>query len=109
MQPRLFRSLLFAPVRSPRKIEKAFMSDADGVILDLEDSVAVAEKPAARGALVEALASPLRLPAFVRVNAVSTSFFYGDMKALAQVAPYGVMLPKVEVRVRCRHGGRGAS
>lgn len=96
MQPRLFRSLLFAPARSPRKIEKAFMSAADGIIIDLEDSVAVAEKSAARAALVEALASPMRLPAFVRVNAVSTSFFHDDMKALSQVAPSGVMVPKVE-------------
>ena len=96
MQPRLFRSLLFAPASSPRKIEKAFMSEADGIIIDLEDSVAVAEKSAARAALVEALASPMRLPAFVRVNAVSTSFFHDDMKALSQVAPSGVMVPKVE-------------
>lgn len=96
MQPRPFRSLLFAPASSPRKIEKAFMSEADGIIIDLEDLVAVAEKSAARAALVEALASPMRLPAFVRVNAVSTSFFHDDMKALSQVAPSGVMVPKVE-------------
>jgi citrate lyase subunit beta / citryl-CoA lyase len=96
MQPRLFRSLLFAPASSPRKIENAFMSDADGIIIDLEDSVAVAEKPAARAALVQAFASPLRLPAFVRVNAVSTSFFHEDMKAISQLALTGVMVPKVE-------------
>jgi citrate lyase subunit beta / citryl-CoA lyase len=96
MLPRLFRSLLFAPASSSRKIEKAFMSDADGVIIDLEDSVAVAEKPAARAALVEALGSPRRLPVFVRVNAVSTPFFHDDMKALSQIAPTGVMVPKVE-------------
>jgi citrate lyase subunit beta/citryl-CoA lyase len=96
MQPRLFRSLLFAPASSPHKVQKAFMSDADGVIIDLEDSVAVAQKPAARSALIEALASPPRIPAFVRVNAASTSFFHEDMKALSQVSPYGVMLPKVE-------------
>jgi len=96
MQFQSFRSLLFAPANSPRKIEKAFGSDADGVILDLEDSVAVAEKPAARLALVEALGSPRSLPAFVRVNAVFTTLFDDDMKALSQASFFGVMVPKVE-------------
>ena len=45
------RSLLFVPATSERKIDKAYGGTADGVILDLEDSVAVAEKPAARQAL----------------------------------------------------------
>ena len=53
----MFRSLLFVPAVSSRKIEKAFASEADGIIVDLEDSVAAAEKPAAREALATALAA----------------------------------------------------
>ena len=45
------RSLLFVPATSERKIDKAYGGTADGVILDLEDSVAVLEKPAARQVL----------------------------------------------------------
>jgi citrate lyase subunit beta/citryl-CoA lyase len=42
------RSLLFVPATSTRKVEKAFASVADGIIVDLEDEVATAEKPQAR-------------------------------------------------------------
>jgi citrate lyase subunit beta/citryl-CoA lyase len=91
-----FRSLLFAPGDSPRKIEKAFASQADGVIIDLEDSVALSEKSAARSALASVLSQSRRLPTFVRVNAVSTSYFSDDMKALSEASLHGVMVPKVE-------------
>jgi len=43
-----FRSLLFSPGNHARRMEKTRDADTDGVILDLEDAVAVAEKPAAR-------------------------------------------------------------
>ena len=35
------RSLLFTPGNHPRRVEKALSLPADGVILDLEDAVAV--------------------------------------------------------------------
>ena len=38
------RSLLFAPGNHARRVEKALGLAADGVILDLEDAVAVSEK-----------------------------------------------------------------
>ncbi|MGH8746435.1 MAG: aldolase/citrate lyase family protein, partial [Burkholderiales bacterium] len=47
----LYRSLLFAPGNHPHRVEKAFTVGADAVILDLEDAVAIAEKPAARAAV----------------------------------------------------------
>ena len=45
---RLMRSLLFVPGDSDRKLEKGFGAGADVVIVDLEDSVAAANKAAAR-------------------------------------------------------------
>ena len=42
------RSPLFAPADSERKVQKALASDADAVILDLEDAVAAPNKDAAR-------------------------------------------------------------
>ena len=50
------RSFLFAPGNHPRRVEKALSLDADAVILDLEDAVAIAEKPATRAAVVAAYA-----------------------------------------------------
>ncbi|HIG13029.1 MAG TPA: CoA ester lyase, partial [Gammaproteobacteria bacterium] len=51
----VFRSLLFAPGNHARKVEKSLTLDADVVILDLEDAVAVAEKICTREVVVKAL------------------------------------------------------
>ena len=44
----VLRSLLFVPADSERKIARAMASEADVVILDLEDSVALPQKEEAR-------------------------------------------------------------
>jgi citrate lyase beta subunit len=49
------RSFPFAPGNHARRVEKALSLDADAVILDLEDAVATAEKPATREAVAMAL------------------------------------------------------
>ena len=77
-------------------VEKAFASFADAVIVDLEDAVAVAEKPAARQAAGQFLATRRPLPAFLRVNAVSTPFCFDDLAAAAVAAIDGIVLPKAE-------------
>src|SRR5574341_1913332 len=73
------RSFLFAPGNVPRRIEKALTLEADAVIFDLEDSVAVSEKAATRAAVAEALKQPRRARGYVRVNAPATPFCYGDL------------------------------
>ena len=92
----LLRSLLFAPGNHPRRVEKAFTVGADAVILDLEDAVANAEKPAARAAVAAALARPRRCRGYARVNAPSTPFCYADLVAVIGKGVDGVVLPKVE-------------
>jgi citrate lyase subunit beta/citryl-CoA lyase len=90
------RTFLFAPANHARRVEKAFTLGADAVILDLEDAVAVAEKPAARAKAIEALQSPRRCLGYVRVNAMDTPFCYGDLLAVVQAGLDGIILPKVE-------------
>jgi citrate lyase subunit beta/citryl-CoA lyase len=92
----LYRSLLFAPGNVPRRVEKALTLDADVVILDLEDSVALADKEATRKPVAEALSRPRRGRGYVRVNAPSTPFCYGDLVATVHTGVDGVVLPKVE-------------
>ena len=46
-----WRSLLYVPANAPRFIDKAHERGADALILDLEDSVPMSEKPSARKAL----------------------------------------------------------
>ena len=60
MNTRPLRSFLFAPGNHPRRVEKALSLDADAVILDVEDAVAIAEKPAAREAVAVSLGQSRR-------------------------------------------------
>jgi citrate lyase subunit beta / citryl-CoA lyase len=55
---RPLRSFLFAPGNHARRVEKALSLDADAVILDLEDAVAITEKAATRKVVVAAIERP---------------------------------------------------
>lgn len=90
------RNLLFAPGDSARKAEKALATAADGVILDLEDSVATAAKPAARNAVAALLATVRRANVLVRVNPIGTEFYLPDLAAIVPGRPAAVLLPKCE-------------
>ncbi len=92
----LNRTFLFAPGNHPRRVEKALGLQADAVILDLEDAVAVSDKQAARKAVAEALRRPRRGRGYVRVNAPSTPFCYRDLVETLHEKVDGVFLPKVE-------------
>jgi citrate lyase subunit beta / citryl-CoA lyase len=94
MQP--LRSLLFAPGNHTRRVEKALSLDADAVILDLEDAVATAEKPATRELVAAAFTRPRRGLLYVRVNAADTEFCYRDLVAIVRPGLDGVILPKIE-------------
>ncbi len=93
---RPLRSFLFAPGNHARRVAKALSLDADAVILDLEDAVAIAEKPATRAVVADALGHPRQGLLYVRVNAVDTQFCYGDLVAVVQPGLDGLILPKVE-------------
>jgi len=56
-EPIVWRSLLYVPANNPRFIDKAHTRGADGIILDLEDSVPLPERDAARGRLATAAAT----------------------------------------------------
>jgi citrate lyase subunit beta/citryl-CoA lyase len=90
------RSFLFAPGNHKRRVEKALTLDADAVILDLEDAVAIAEKPATRAAVVAVYGEQRTGQLYVRVNAADTEFCHGDFAAIVQPGLDGIILPKVE-------------
>ena len=92
----VFRSLLFAPGNHARRVEKSLTLDADVVILDLEDAVAVAEKPATREKVVAAFQTPRRAFGYVRINAFDTPFCFDDLQAVVAAGVDGIVLPKVE-------------
>ena len=93
-----YRSFLFAPGNHARKVMKVFGCGADNVILDLEDAVAKAEKVATRALVVEALKRERTCGAYIRVNAFTTEFCYGDAVAVVGPGLDGIILPMVESR-----------
>lgn len=88
------RSLLFAPGDSDRKAAKALASEADGVVLDLEDSVAPAAKEAARAMVAAMLPGLSRPGVVVRVNPRGTPWYLADLAAAVPGRPAAVLLPK---------------
>ena len=92
--PFKLRSPLFAPGDSARKMQKAADSPADCVILDLEDSVSLDGKDAARAAVAAALPGMRRPGVVVRVNPRGTPWYLADLAAAVPGRPAAVMLPK---------------
>jgi len=95
-------SFLFVPANRPERYAKALASGADLVIVDLEDAVAPADKPAARQALVQAVAgldAAQRGRLLVRINAAGTPWHADDLANLRGLVTHGllaVMVPKAE-------------
>ena len=88
------RSLLFVPADSERKIAKALSSQADAIILDLEDSVAPEKRQAAREICRSTLASGSSKALLVRINALETGDALLDLAGVVRGKPYGIVLPK---------------
>lgn len=95
------RSMLFVPGDSPRKIEKGLSSEADAIIIDLEDSVSLAAKPEARRLTSDVLidlaknsASTRHPEVYVRVNALDTGMAREDLAAVVPGGPDGIIQPK---------------
>lgn len=91
----MLRSLLFAPASDEHKLRKALDSAADGVVADLEDGTAPAEKAAAR-ALVETVFADVDAPSVrvLRINAPDTEWFEGDLQLADRLELDLLMLPK---------------
>jgi citrate lyase subunit beta / citryl-CoA lyase len=94
------RSLLFIPGDDERKLAKGLDSQADVLLLDLEDSVSLAKKSTAREVtakfIAEARKKPTRHRLFVRVNPEVTGHQLADLDAVMPFQPDGIILPKSE-------------
>ncbi len=90
------RSRLYAPGNSPRILVGIELHGADCVLVDLEDSVPPAEKPAAR-ILVKHLLCAIDFPneVWVRINPLSLGGA-DDVREVLLARPHGLALPKVE-------------
>ncbi len=90
------RSWLFVPADSEKKIAKALDSEADAIIFDLEDSVAPAQKAAARAILKDLSPRSGGPQWWVRINPTGSDQHKDDLTLLAKSDFAGVVLPKAE-------------
>lgn len=91
------RSMLFVPGDSERKQSRALASDADALILDLEDSVSPSQLPMARSRVRELLRARQEdetQQLWVRMNAPGSGQLLADMDAVVAARPDGIVVPK---------------
>ena len=91
------RSVLYMPGSNARALEKAKTLAADGIIIDLEDSVAPDAKVAARDQVAAAVKAGGfgQREVFIRVNGIDTPWHADDLSAAAHAAPDVILIPKV--------------
>lgn len=91
---------LFVPGDRPGRFAKAAGAGADGIIVDLEDSVAPNAKELARAQLAENLAG-IAGPIYVRVNSVDTPWHEKDLAICSALPIAAVVLAKAESERAC--------
>ena len=91
------RSLLFMPGSNARALEKARTLAADGIILDLEDSVAPDAKATAREQIAKAVAARGfgKREVLIRINALDSPWWVDDIGMAGEAQPDGILVPKV--------------
>ena len=90
------RSQLYVPGNSPSMLQNCMVFGADGVLLDLEDSVSIYQKDSARLLVSEALSflDFKDIEVVVRINAIDTPFCKDDLEAIIPLKPDAIRLPK---------------
>jgi citrate lyase subunit beta / citryl-CoA lyase len=106
LRPR--RSVLYMPGSNARALEKAKTLPADGVILDLEDSVAPDAKETARQQVCDVVKAGGfgSREVFIRVNAIDTPWHADDFTAAAHAAPDAILIPKISHPEQVEQVGR---
>jgi len=95
---RLRRSLLYVPGNMPAMLQNIPVFNADGVMIDLEDAVPLAEKDTARILARNFLRAfhERDTEVFVRINALDTKYAVNDLREVLPSLPDGIRLPKAD-------------
>ena len=95
---RLRRTMLYVPGNNPGMIRDAHIYGADSIMFDLEDSVSIKEKDAARLLVYESLKALDygQTEILVRVNGLNTPYGRKDFEAMVRAKPDAIRLPKTE-------------
>lgn len=97
---KLRRSMLFVPGNNPSMIKDAHIYGADAIMFDLEDSVSIYEKDAARLLVFHALKNTdfEGVETVVRVNGLDSEHGLEDLEAMVRAQPNVIRLPKTECK-----------
>lgn len=95
---RLRRSMLFVPGNNPGMLRDAYIYGSDSLMFDLEDSVSIREKDAARFLVYHALTSINygQKELVVRINDLASGLGVKDLEAIVRAKPHVIRLPKTE-------------
>ncbi|WP_334328589.1 citrate (pro-3S)-lyase subunit beta [Companilactobacillus sp. HBUAS59699] len=98
MEERLRRTMMFVPGNNSGMVKDAGIYGADSIMFDLEDSVSMDQKDAARILVYEALQTQDygNAELVVRVNGIDTPYFRSDVFAMVKAGIEVIRLPKVE-------------
>lgn len=93
-----YRTLLFIPGNNPGMLQNSNILGADGIIIDLEDAVALSEKDSARILVKEYLSTfDTDVDVFVRINPLDSPYFYEDLEEFKDANITGIVLPKAGI------------
>lgn len=95
---RLRRTMMFVPGNNPGMMQDAFIYGPDSIMLDLEDSVTMAEKDAARLLVYNALKTIDygKTEMVVRINPLNTPYGKKDVEAMVKAGVDVIRMPKTE-------------
>ncbi|MCV2498911.1 citrate (pro-3S)-lyase subunit beta [Melissococcus plutonius] len=98
MVEKLRRTMMFVPGNNPAMIKDAGIYQADSIMFDLEDSVALSEKDAARMLVYQALQTVdyEGTELVVRINDIDSEFGRADIFAVIKAGVQVIRLPKTE-------------
>ena len=95
---RLRRTMMFVPGNNPAMMQDAFIYSPDSIMLDLEDSVTMSEKDAARLLVYNALKTIDygQTEMVVRINPLNTPYGKKDVEAMVKAGVQVIRMPKTE-------------
>lgn len=94
VETQFFRSYLYAPASKPELVEKAFNSQADCIVIDLEDAVHHDKKDEARRFVVDFLSKPASKPFLIRINDLNGPWGVTDLESISSPNLFGIRIPK---------------
>jgi len=104
----MFRTLLFIPGNNKKFLDKSKSLSPDIICYDLEDSVPVSEKEAARKMVLQTISNNPSTQIkdtnvnlmdkdsliFVRINSFESGFYENDLKSIISHGLDGIVIPK---------------